>query len=116
MSDGHSAQTVRRVVVHTLGDVEAFYADVIARLGRLGFDVAELPLGHVAYRCRSVDDYLEAFRERHADVISGQQDQGPFNQPLFISLGAGRMVKFHQRSLRDVAELEGQRFDGIHHA
>jgi predicted metalloenzyme YecM len=59
---------------------------------------------------------LEAFRQTHARVISGQQDQGPYNQPLFISLGAGRLVKCHQRSLQEVAELEGHRFDGIHHA
>lgn len=58
----------------------------------------------------------EAFRERHADVICGQQDQGPFDQPLFISLDAGRMDKFHQRSPHEVTELEGRRFDGFYHA
>ena len=185
MSDQPSAAAVRAVVEEEIGDVEGFYAHVVARLERLGVDVTELPLSHVAYRCGSLDAYhstrdaletvcaanvenewhgrpisklllssvyplakghdlslielippphdpryalglehlgfvvgpgLEAFRQRHGLAISGQQDQGPFNQPLFISLGAGRLVKFHQRSLRDVTELEGRRFDGIHHA
>ncbi len=185
MSDERSAQAVRAVVKDGIGDVEAFYTDVVARLGQLGVDVSELPLSHVAYRCPSLDAYrsrrdaletvcagnvenewhgrpisklllssvfplgerhgltlielippphdpryalglehfgfvvgpgLEAFRQRHAHVISGQQDQGPFNQPLFISLGAGHLVKFHQRSLREVTELEGRRFDGVQHA
>lgn len=185
MTEGPSSGTMRAVLGDAIGDVEAFYGEVVAAVARLGVDVSELPLGHVAYRCSSLDAYhskrdaletvcaanvenewhgrpisklllstsfplgdrhelelvelippphdpryalglehlgfvigpdLESFGSRHADVISGQQDQGPFNQPLFISLGAGRLVKFHQRSLREVAELEGHRFDGIHHA
>jgi predicted metalloenzyme YecM len=185
MTEGPSTGTMRAVLGDTIGDVEAFYGEVVAAVARLGIDVSELPLGHVAYRCSSFGAYrskrdvletvcaanvetewhgrpisklllsselplgkhhslslvelippphdprcalglehlgfvvgpnLEAFRERHAHVISGQQDQGPYDQPLFISLGAGRLVKFHQRSLRQVAELEGHRFDSIRHA
>jgi predicted metalloenzyme YecM len=185
MTEGSSSGTIRAVLGDAIGDVETFYGEVVAAVARLGMDVSELPLGHVAYRCSSLGAYrskrdaletvcaanvenewhrrpisklllssafplgkhhslslvelippphdaryalglehlgfvvgpdFEAFRQTHAHIISGQQDQGPYNQPLFISLGAGRLIKFHERSLREVAELEGHRFDGIHHA
>ena len=59
---------------------------------------------------------IDAFHRRHRAVISGRQDQGPFNQPLYVTLDHGRLVKFHERSLQEVAELEGHRFDGFYHA
>lgn len=59
---------------------------------------------------------MDAFHRRHRAVISGRQDQGPFNQPFYITLDDGRLIKFHERSLQEVAELEGHRFDGFYHA
>ena len=58
---------------------------------------------------------LDDFGRRHRAVLSGRQDQGPFNQPLYLTLDDGRLVKFHERSLQQVAELEGHRFDGFYH-
>ena len=56
------------------------------------------------------------FGEQHADKFTGQQDQGDYNQPYFITFPDQTNVKFHQHSLRQVVILEGKRFDGFYHA
>lgn len=56
------------------------------------------------------------FGKAYAGVLTGQQDQGPFCQPYFITFSDHTAVKFYQRSLQDVCILEGKRFDGFYHA
>jgi predicted metalloenzyme YecM len=56
------------------------------------------------------------FRRLHADVLTGQQDQGPLNRPLFVRFDDERSVKFHRLSLHDVVVAEGRSFDGFHHS
>jgi predicted metalloenzyme YecM len=55
------------------------------------------------------------FGRTHAHLFTGQQDQGPFCQPCFITFSDNTNVKFYQLSLHDVCVLEGKRFDGFHH-
>ncbi len=56
------------------------------------------------------------FGRAYAPLWTGQQDQGPFCQPYFITFSDHTAVKFYQRSLEDVCILEGKRFDGFYHA
>jgi len=72
------------------------------------------PMGleHVGF---VVGDEFEEFGRRHRDVLTGQQDQGPINQPYIITFRNGRSVKFHRYSLQEVVEKEGRTFDGFHH-
>ena len=56
------------------------------------------------------------FRRLHVDVLTGQQDQGPLNRPLFVRFDDERSVKFHRLSLHDVVVAEGRSFDGFHHS
>ena len=55
------------------------------------------------------------FAETYAHLFTGQQDQGPFCQPYFITFPDNTNVKFYQCSLHDVCVLEGKRFDGFYH-
>jgi hypothetical protein len=48
-------------------------------------------------------------------VLTGQQFQSSTNEPYYILFEDFTGVKFHQRSLREVVELEGARFEGFHH-
>lgn len=57
-----------------------------------------------------VGDAYDAFRERHRNVLTGQQDQGPFCQPLYITFDNNRTLKFYRWSLKDVCEMEGRTF------
>jgi predicted metalloenzyme YecM len=72
------------------------------------------PMGleHVGF---VVGDDFDVFAERHRDVITGQQDQGPINHPLYVTFDNNRSVKFHRFSLHDVVVKEGRSFDGFHH-
>lgn len=63
-----------------------------------------------------VGDEYEEFADRHRKVLTGRQDQGPINQPLYVTFDNGRTVKFHRHSLHDVVLREGRSFDGFHHA
>lgn len=57
-----------------------------------------------------IGDGLEAFVERHAGVLTGRQDQGPWCQPAYVTFRNGRTVKFYRWSLKDVVEKEGRAF------
>ncbi len=64
------------------------------------------------------EDTFEEFKRAHRPVLTGQMFQGPtpgVNEPYYILFEDFTHVKFHQRSLRSTAELEGGRFDGFHH-
>ena len=62
-----------------------------------------------------VGEKVEEFSHRHREVLTGQQFQNQWNEPYYILFEDFTHVKFHQRALREVVELQGGRFDGIHH-
>ena len=55
------------------------------------------------------------FEKLHFHTFTGQQDQGEFCQPYFITFPDHTNVKFYQYSLQKVCLLEGKRFDGFYH-
>jgi predicted metalloenzyme YecM len=55
------------------------------------------------------------FGKLHAHDFTGQQDQGEFCQPYFITFPDHTNVKFYRYSLQQVCVLEGKRFDGFYH-
>lgn len=62
-----------------------------------------------------VGDEAEEFSRRHRGALTGQQFQNRWNEPYYILFEDFTHVKFHQRPLRAVVELQGGTFDGIHH-
>jgi predicted metalloenzyme YecM len=50
---------------------------------------------------------LKKFAETYADILSGQQDQGPYCQPFFIKFPDEKRMKFYDIGLKDVVEKEG---------
>ena len=62
-----------------------------------------------------VGEGADAFSVTHREVLTGQQFQSATNQPYYILFEDFTHVKFHQRSLREVVELAGAKFDGFHH-
>jgi len=64
------------------------------------------------------EEGFDAFRKAHRPVLTGQQFQGPtpgINEPYYILFEDFTHVKFHQRTLRETAEMTGASFDGFHH-
>ena len=57
----------------------------------------------------------EAFSRTHRAELTGQQFQNAMNEPYYILFEDFTHVKFHQRSLREVVELQGGRFEGFQH-
>jgi hypothetical protein len=55
------------------------------------------------------------FGKSQSHIFSGQQDQGPFCQPYFITFPDHTNVKFYQFSLQEVCMLKGKRFDDFYH-
>ncbi len=53
---------------------------------------------------------FEKFKEQHKEIITGQQDQGPFCYPVYITFENNTTVKFYRYSLKDVVEKEGRSF------
>lgn len=184
-SESDSADDDVQALGAVLGDYRRFFEDLVEQVAAKGIDVSSYPLGHLAFRTESREDYLDAraalesvsaanvedewhgrpisklllrtavplgahhhlslvelippphrpayarglehlgfvlgdqfdsFAALHRAIITGQQDQGPYNQPLFVAVGSGRMVKFHRYSLYDVVVMEGHTFDGFRHA
>ena len=62
-----------------------------------------------------VGDGVEEFARMHRRALTGQQFQSPDNEPYYVLFEDFTHVKFYRRSLRDVCELEGARFDGFRH-
>ena len=61
---------------------------------------------------------FEEFKRAHRPVLTGQMFQGPtpgINEPYYILFEDFTHVKFHQRSLRETAEMTGSTFDGFKH-
>ncbi len=57
-----------------------------------------------------VGDDFDSFNKRNENILTGQQDQGPFCNPTFIRFQDGSRVKFYKFSLKQVVELEGNEF------
>ncbi len=62
-----------------------------------------------------VGDELDVFSRRHREALTGQQFQNEWNEPVYVLFEDFTHVKFHQRPLREVVELQGGVFDGIRH-
>jgi len=62
-----------------------------------------------------VGDGVDEFSRVHRAALTGQQFQSPSNEPYYVLFEDFTHVKFYRRSLRDVCELEGMRFDGYRH-
>jgi hypothetical protein len=62
-----------------------------------------------------VGDDVEEFSRVHRRALSGQPFQSTENVLYYVLFEDFTHVKFYRRSLRDVCELEGARFDGFHH-
>lgn len=69
-------------------------------------------LEHVGF---VVGEAFEEFAELHAEVFSGQQDQGQYCQPYFVAFPDNTNVKFYRHSLQKVCLLEGKKFDDFYH-
>jgi len=77
--------------------------------------VYKMGLEHIGF---VVGESAEEFKKAHRPVLTGQQFQGPtpgVNEPYYILFEDFTHVKFHQRPLRAVAEMQGAEFDGFHH-
>ncbi|HEX2140601.1 MAG TPA: VOC family protein [Woeseiaceae bacterium] len=57
-----------------------------------------------------IGDSFDEFTREHRNRFTGQQDQGPYCQPAYITFGNGRTVKFYRHSLQDVVAMEGRPF------
>ncbi len=62
-----------------------------------------------------VGEAFSAFGKSHSHKFAGQQDQGEFSQPYFITFPDHTNVKFYRYSLQKVCILEGKHFDGFYH-
>jgi predicted metalloenzyme YecM len=62
-----------------------------------------------------VGDGVDEFSRVHRRALTGQQFQSPENEPYYVLFDDFTHVKFYRRSLRDVCELQGARFDGFRH-
>ena len=74
--------------------------------------VYKMGMEHVGF---VVGEDAAEFSRTHREVLTGQQFQSSTNEPYYILFEDFTHVKFHQRSLREVVELEGARFDGFHY-
>jgi predicted metalloenzyme YecM len=62
-----------------------------------------------------IGETLADFAKLHAHNLTGQQNQGEFSQPYFITFPDHTNVKFYRYSLQKVCVLEGKHFDGFYH-
>jgi predicted metalloenzyme YecM len=62
-----------------------------------------------------VGEEADAFAHRHRPALTGQQFQSAVNAPYYVLFEDFTHVKFHQRSLRAVVELQGGPIDRFHH-
>jgi len=74
--------------------------------------VYKMGMEHVGF---VVGEDADEFAQTHRDVLTGQQFQSSINEPYYILFEDFTHVKFHQRGLREVVELEGAKFDGFKH-
>ena len=63
-----------------------------------------------------VGESFDEFGKLHGGKFTGQQDQGEFFQPYFITFPDHTNVKFYRYSLQSVCVREGRKFDAFHYA
>lgn len=85
--------------------IPPLHPDIYQRFYKMGLEHVGIIIGEAF-----VD-----FGKTYASVLTGQQNQGPFCQPYFITFPDNTNVKFYRHSLQDVCVLEGNRFDGFYH-
>ena len=74
--------------------------------------VYKMGMEHIGF---VVGPEAEAFSRRHRRALTGQQFQNEWNEPYYVLFEDFTHVKFHQRPLREVVELQGGRFEGFQH-
>jgi predicted metalloenzyme YecM len=74
--------------------------------------VYKMGMEHVGF---VVGEDADEFAQTHREVLTGQQFQSSVNEPYYVLFEDFTHVKFHQRGLREVVELEGAWFDGFKH-
>lgn len=74
--------------------------------------IYKLGLEHVGI---VIGETFADFGTLHSHKFTGQQDQGEFCQPYFITFPDHTNVKFYRYSLQKVCILEGKHFDGFYH-
>ncbi len=57
-----------------------------------------------------VGETLPEFHKRYKDILTGQLDHGKYCHPSYITFDNGKTVKFYERSLQRVVELDGGEF------
>lgn len=62
-----------------------------------------------------VGDGVDEFSRRHRAVLTGQQFQNEWNEPYYVLFEDFTHMKFHRLALREVVEMQGGTFEGIHH-
>lgn len=62
-----------------------------------------------------IGEKFSDFGKLYSHNFSGQQNQGEFCQPYFITFPDHTNVKFYRYSLQQVCLLEGKHFDGFYH-
>jgi predicted metalloenzyme YecM len=75
-------------------------------------NVYKMGLEHVGI---VIGETLADFAKLHAHKLTGQQDQGEFCQPYYITFPDHTNVKFYRYSLQKVCVLEGKHFDSFYH-
>lgn len=70
---------------------------------------ADYPMG-LEHAGIVIGETFDEFAREHRSTFTGQQDQGPHCQPVYITFNNGRAVKFYRYSLKDVVEMEGREF------
>ena len=62
-----------------------------------------------------IGDEVDEFSRVHRHALTGQQFQSSDNEPYYVLFEDFTHVKFYRRSLREVCELDGARFEGFQH-
>ncbi len=56
-----------------------------------------------------VGEKLSEFKEKYKNVFTGEKDRGWFSLP-FVTFSNGKTVKFYEKPLKEIVELEGNKF------
>ncbi|MBI3980925.1 VOC family protein [Candidatus Microgenomates bacterium] len=88
-----------------------------------GFSVSllELPAPKMSHRYPTglehagffVGETLPQFKRQYKTVLTGTKDRGKYSQPAFVTLKNGSVVKFYERTLLDVVNLQGVKFKSV---
>ena len=62
-----------------------------------------------------VGDGFDAFSREHRAALTGQQFQSETVEPVYVLFEDFTHVKFYRYSLRAGIEMQGGKFDGVHH-